>query len=138
MPLLYCAAMGFIGGRRTRGASLLIAGFVACLAAAPAQATVTNVEAADQDGPNDSFYTNEILYAIGVNNALGGGAELCVVDAGVTEGDCAEVAAWGSPNAIATHGTFPPQPIQARCCPRAPIGSSPTTGTTATWCPTSS
>jgi hypothetical protein len=109
--------MGGIRGRRTPGASLLVAAVVACLAAAPAQATVTAVEAADQDGPNDSFYTNEILYAVGVNNALGGGAELCVVDAGVTDGDCAEVAKWGSPNAIATHGTFPPQPIEAPLLP---------------------
>ena len=109
--------MGRISGRRSPGASLLVAAVAMCLGAMPAQATVTSVEAANQDGPNDSFYTNEILYALGVNNALGGGAELCVVDAGVTDGDCAEVAAWGSPNAIATHGTFPPQPIEAPLLP---------------------
>ena len=107
--------MGSICPARVPGVRLLILAAVALLVAAPAaaQATVTAVEAANQDGPNDSFYTNEILYAVGVNNALGGGADLCVVDAGVTEGECAETKAWGRPNAIATHGTFPPQPIVA-------------------------
>ena len=115
--MLYCTAVRRIGGKRALGALLVVAAVAAVLVAAPAQATVTAVEAADQDGPDDSFFTNEILYAVGVNNALGGGAELCVVDAGVTDGDCAEVAAWGSPNAIATHGTFPPQPIEAPLLP---------------------
>src|SRR5688572_12243964 len=100
---------------------VLLALAVAAIAAGPAHARVTAVIPANADGPADSFLANEILYATGVNNALEGAAQLCVVPAGHSgEGTCPEDGIWGRPNAIASHGTFPPQPIVA---PELPPGT---------------
>ena len=97
---------------------LLLALAVMAIAATPAQARVYSVIPADASGPNDAFLTNEILYAMGTSNALEGAAELCVVQAGsIDQGDCAEDAAWGSPNANVFQGTFPPQPIEGAPLP---------------------
>ena len=101
-----------------RASGLLLTLVVAAAVAGPAQARVTGVIPADADGPEDSFLANEILYATGVNNALEGAAQLCVVPAGHSgEGTCAEDGIWGRPNAIVFHGTFPPQPIVAPYLP---------------------
>lgn len=99
---------------------LIVAALAVGAAAPPAGATITGVIPANQDGPNDSFFTNEILYATGVNNALSGAAQLCVVPAGTTSGTCPEDGIWGRPNVISHHGTFPPTPIVA---PHLPEGT---------------
>ena len=97
---------------------LLLALAVLAVAAAPAQARVYSVIPADAVGPNDAFLTNEILYAMGTNNALEGASDLCVVAAGSSDqGDCEEDATWGRPNAIVVQGTFPPQPIEGAPLP---------------------
>lgn len=99
-----------------RGSCLFILALLAlALSAGSAHATVSAVNAADESGTtDDQFFTNEILYASGVNNALAGGAELCVVPSHVTSGTCREgEGGWGRPNVITVHGSFVAHPIVA-------------------------
>lgn len=99
-----------MGGVRLAVLAALV--LFALLAAAPARATVSGVNPSDETGATkDDFFLNENLYVTGVNNALAGGAELCVVSAGTTSGTCAESDGWGRPNVITFHGTFTGHPI---------------------------
>lgn len=88
-------------------------------AAAPAQATIYAVAPADFEGPEDSFTTMDSLWVIGTSNPVEGAAQVCVVEASVTSGNCSEIAFWGSPNVISFMGTYH-QPIEA---PALPVGT---------------
>ena len=97
---------------------LLLVLAVLAVAAAPAQARVYGVIPADASGPNDAFLTNEILYATGVNNALEGASELCVVAAGSGDrGTARRTRPGGGRTRSSFQGTFPPQPIEGALLP---------------------
>lgn len=97
---------------------VLLTVLVALSVPAPAHARIVSVVPAGQDGSaNDAFFTNEVLYATVVNDSFGGLAQLCVVPAGVTSGECEEDGIWGRPNVVGTHGTFPALPIVAPYLP---------------------
>lgn len=87
------------------------------VAAAPAQATVYAVAPADRDGPEETFQTNEALWAVGTANPMEGTNQLCVVEESAgASGDCVQDGLWGQPNAIATTGTYL-QPISSAGLP---------------------
>src|SRR4051794_2730129 len=82
------------------------------LVAMPAHATVESVIPADDSGPNDTFHTNDALWAVGTANPTTGIGQLCVVELGTGVGAGCETGSWGQPNTIGILGTYH-QPIVA-------------------------